>query len=52
MLREHDRAFEWLEKAYQVRDYQLPPIVIDPVFDGIRPDPRYADLLGRMGLPQ
>jgi hypothetical protein len=51
-LGERDQAFEWLEKAYQVRDYQLTPIMIDPVFDSIRSDPRYTDLLRRMGLPQ
>jgi hypothetical protein len=51
-LGEREQAFEWLEKAYQVRDYQISPIMIDPVFGGIRSDPRYADLLRRMGLPQ
>jgi serine/threonine protein kinase/tetratricopeptide (TPR) repeat protein len=52
MLGERDQAFEWLEKAYQVRDYQIGPIMIDPVFGGIRSDPRYTDLLRRMDLPQ
>ena len=52
MLRERDQAFEWLEKAYEGRDYQLAPIMIDPVFDSIRSDSRYSDLLRRMGLPQ
>ncbi len=52
MLGERDQAFEWLEKAYQVRDYQLTPIMIDPVFGSIRSDPRYTDLLRRMGLRQ
>jgi serine/threonine protein kinase/tetratricopeptide (TPR) repeat protein len=50
-LGERDQAFEWLEKSYQVRDYQLAPIMIDPVFANIRSDPRYTDLLRRMGLP-
>jgi tetratricopeptide (TPR) repeat protein len=51
-LGEQDRAFEWLEKAYQVRDDQMPEVKADPVFDGVRSDPRYADLLRRMNLPQ
>ncbi len=51
-LGERDQAFEWLEKAYQVRDYQIVPIMIDPVFTSIRSDPRYTDLLRRMGLRQ
>jgi serine/threonine protein kinase/tetratricopeptide (TPR) repeat protein len=51
-LGERDQAFEWLEKAYRVRDDQLTWIRIDPVFGSIRSDPRYTDLLRRMGLPQ
>ncbi|HWY54931.1 MAG TPA: tetratricopeptide repeat protein [Terriglobales bacterium] len=51
-LGEQDRAFEWLEKAYEVRDDQLPEVKAEPLFDGVRSDPRYADLLRRMNLPQ
>jgi serine/threonine protein kinase/TolB-like protein/Tfp pilus assembly protein PilF len=51
-LGERDQAFEGLEKAYQLRDDELVWILIDPSFDNIRSDPRYADLLRRMGLPQ
>jgi serine/threonine protein kinase/Tfp pilus assembly protein PilF len=51
-LGERDQAFEGLEKAFQLRDDELVWILIDPSFDNIRPDPRYADLLRRMGLPQ
>ncbi len=51
-LGERDQAFEWLEKAYQSRDDELGWILIDPSLDNIRSDPRYADLLRRMGLPQ
>jgi tetratricopeptide (TPR) repeat protein len=52
ILGEQDRAFAWLEKAYQLRDDQLPEIKAEPMFDGVRSDPRYADLLRRMNLPQ
>ncbi|HSZ00153.1 MAG TPA: protein kinase [Terriglobales bacterium] len=51
-LGEQNQAFEWLEKAYQQRDDELVWILIDPSLDNIRSDPRYADLLRRMGLPQ
>jgi eukaryotic-like serine/threonine-protein kinase len=51
-LGERDQAFEWLEKAYQSRDDELGWILINPSLDNIRSDPRYADLLRRMGLPQ
>jgi len=51
-LGERDQAFQWLEKAYQLRDDELCWILIDPSLDNIRSDPRYAHLLRRMGLPQ
>ena len=51
-LGERDQAFESLEKAYQSRDDELTWIMIDPSLDNIRSDPRYADLLRRMGLPR
>ena len=51
-LGERDQAFEWLEKAYQLRDDELGWILIDPSLNNIRSDPRYTDLLRRMGLRQ
>jgi TolB-like protein/Tfp pilus assembly protein PilF len=52
LLGEQDQAFAWLEKAYQARDEFLTYIKTEPEFDSLRSDPRYADLLKRMGLPQ
>jgi len=49
---ERDRGFAWLERAYDERDDTLEGIRIDPVVAPFRSDPRYADLLRRMGLPQ
>jgi tetratricopeptide (TPR) repeat protein len=49
-LGEKDRAFEWLEKAYQEHHPHLVNLKVQPVFDPIRSDPRFADLLRRMGL--
>jgi serine/threonine protein kinase/Tfp pilus assembly protein PilF len=51
-LGEIDHAFEWLEKAYQVRDADMVDIATEPSFDFIHSDPRYADLLRRVGMPQ
>ncbi len=52
-LSEKDRTFEWLDKAYEQREGWLTwYFLFDPEFDSLRSDPRYADLLRRMGLPQ
>ena len=50
-LDERDRAFEWLESAYEQRDSALITVAIDPDLDPLREDPRFHDLLGRIGLP-
>jgi len=51
-LGDKDRAFEWLDTAYQERDNQLVNVKVDPLFDSLHSDPRYADLLKKMGLTQ
>src|SRR5262249_11968420 len=49
-LGEHDEAFAWLEKAYEDRAQWLSELKVDPSFDALRPDPRFTDLLRRVGL--
>ena len=51
LLGDKDEAFLWLNKASEARS-GLFFLKVDPVFDPIRSDARYADLLRRMGLPQ
>jgi tetratricopeptide (TPR) repeat protein len=50
-LGDKDRAIEWLEKAYQVRDKGLCYMKVDPALDPLRSDPRFQDLLRRMNFP-
>jgi len=49
-LGDKDHAFEWLEEAFKAQDLWMKWIKVDPAFDGIRSDPRFADLLRRVGL--
>ena len=50
---EKDKAFEWLEKAYEQREGQdITLLKCIPSFQTLRGDPRFADLLRRMGLPE
>jgi len=50
-LGEKNQAFEWLFKALEERSGFLVYIKCDRRFDGLRPDPRFQDLLRRMNLP-
>ena len=49
-LGEKDQAFAWLEKGYQERSGWLPWLKQDPLADTLRTDPRFSDLLRRIGL--
>jgi len=49
-LGEKEKAFDWLEKAYEARDFDLSEIKVDPKLDPLRSDRRFADLLQRIGV--
>ena len=49
-LGELDRSFKWFEKGIEERDGNMLYFTIPPVFDPIRSDPRYMNLLRKMGL--
>jgi eukaryotic-like serine/threonine-protein kinase len=49
-LGEHDRAIEYLEKSYAEHCHWLIYLHIDPSMDDLRNDPRFQDLLRRVGL--
>ena len=50
-LGENDRALEYLEKSYEEHSHWLIYLHIDPSMDDSRNDPRFQDLLRRVGLP-
>jgi hypothetical protein len=50
-LGDKNRAFLWLEKAYRDRYWMMAFFKVDPRLDPLRSDPRFADLLRRIGLP-
>lgn len=49
-LGDHERALEWLEKGYEQRDSFLPHVRLVHAFRPLEPDPRFQDLLRRLGL--
>ena len=49
-LGEKDQAFDWMQKAYDDRSAWLVYLKVDPLFDPVRGDARFADLLRRVGL--
>jgi DNA-binding winged helix-turn-helix (wHTH) protein/TolB-like protein/Tfp pilus assembly protein PilF len=51
-LNESDHAFDSLQRAYENRDYNLFRLRADPRLESLHRDPRFADLLRRIGLPQ
>ena len=50
LLGEKERALLWLERSYENKDFMLPFVNVDPVFDDLRSEPRFQAVLSRMGL--
>ena len=50
-LGQKDEAFHWLEIAYEQRANWMVFLKVDPVFDDLRSDPRFRDLMRRMNFP-
>ena len=51
-LGDKDQAFIWLERAFEERHPGLVLVNIDPRFDTLRSDPRFTDLIRRLGVTQ
>jgi eukaryotic-like serine/threonine-protein kinase len=51
-LGDKNHAFEWLNTAYQEHDMSLISLRTDFTMDSLRSDPRYAELVRKIGLPQ
>lgn len=51
-LDDKDKAFEWLEKAYQEKSNYVAYLKVFPLLDPLRSDPRFPELLRRVGLPE
>ncbi len=51
-LGDNDKAFEWLEKDFQTRRPGLIELRLEYEFKALREDPRFKDLMKRMGLPE
>ena len=51
-LGRQDQAVRWLQKAYEERASHFHHIGLEPIFDPLRSDPRFEELVRRIGLPQ
>ncbi len=51
-LGEKDEVFRWLNAAYEERDYQMESLKTDFRLDPVRSDPRFVELVRKVGLPQ
>ncbi len=52
MIGETEEAMTWLERAYEEREPGLISVKVDPRMDPLRSDPRFQDLLRRIGFPE
>jgi tetratricopeptide (TPR) repeat protein len=51
-LADTENAIGWLEKAYEEHDYSLSGLLMDDEFEKLRSDPRFVQLMKKMGFPQ
>jgi serine/threonine protein kinase/tetratricopeptide (TPR) repeat protein len=51
-LGDKEQAFRWLEIAYRERDFYMETLRTDSSLDSLRSDPRFAEMVRKVGLPQ
>jgi Flp pilus assembly protein TadD len=49
-LGEKEKVYEWLDRLCEAQDFACYWLKVDPVFDGLRQEPRFQALLKKMGL--
>jgi hypothetical protein len=47
---EVDQAFTWLDKAFRDQGFWIRELNVDPLFAGVRDDPRFGALIAKLGL--
>jgi tetratricopeptide (TPR) repeat protein len=50
-LGEKDEALTWLEKGFEERAFQMQMLQVDPRWNSLRDDPRFKELVRKVGLP-
>jgi adenylate cyclase len=50
-LGEYETAFDWLQKSLEAKEESLSSLKVDPKLDAIRHDPRFNDIVRKIGLP-
>ena len=48
----NNKALDWLEKAFEAHDANVPYLSVDPLFDDLRSEPRFQNLLRRLNFPE
>lgn len=51
-LEDRDRTFEWLERGFEQRDPKMVFLRVEPKWNNLRSDPRFVDLMRRVGFSQ
>ena len=51
-LGDKEETLAWLQKGYEERDFRMTLLSVSFEFDSFRSDPRFVELVRRMGLPE